>query len=139
MTRLLASCALVAITFAAAPHALHAADDPCPLLNATLRGTYMVHGLGTIVGGGPIASNGTVTFDGKGYMVNTFTASINGEIRRRVTTSGPYTVNPDCTGTQTLSGTNYDFVVMPDGSTFSWIETDPGTYLYGSAVRFKNE
>jgi hypothetical protein len=139
MKKLLVCCALAVMTFAAAPQALKAADDPCPLLNETLRGTYMVHGLGTIVGGGPVASNGTITFDGKGHEVNTFTVSINGEIHRGVTTSGPYTVNPDCTGTQTLSGTNYDFVVMPDGSTFSWIEIDPGTFLYGSAVRFKND
>ena len=138
MTKLLMFCALAAMTFAAV-QPLYAADELCPLLNATLHGTYMVHGVGTIVGGGPIASNGTVTFDGKGNSSNTFTASINGQIHRGVTISGPYTVNPDCTGTQTLSGSNYDFVVMPDGSTTSWIETDPGTYLYGSAVRFKDE
>ena len=34
-------------------------------------------------------------------------------------------------------GSNYDFVVMPDGSKFSWIETDPGTILSAEAVRFK--
>jgi hypothetical protein len=56
MKRLLASCALAAMTFAAAPQALKAADtdEQCPLQNATLRGTYMVTGTGTIVGVGPL-------------------------------------------------------------------------------------
>jgi hypothetical protein len=138
MTKLLQFCALAAVTLAAA-QTLNAAEAPCPRLDATLHGTYTLHGEGTIVGVGPIASNGTVTYDGKGHTVTTFSASFNGEIQREVTWSGSYTVNPDCTGTKTLNGTNYDFVVMPDGSTLSWIETDPGTVFYGSAVRLKNE
>jgi hypothetical protein len=117
MTKLLLFCTLAAMTLAAA-ETLYAADVPCPLLNATLRGTYMVHGEGYIV-------------------VNTFSASINGEIQRGSIISGPYTVNPDCTMTSSGNGGNYDFVVMPDGSSLSWIETDPGTVFHGSAVRFK--
>jgi hypothetical protein len=137
MSRLFVSCALAAITFATAPQVLKAADDPFPLGNATLHGTYMVHGSGTVVGLGPVASNGTVTFDGKGHATNTFSASINGEIHRGVTVGGTYTVNPDCTGTRLPSdGSMADFVVMPDGSTFNWIEVDAGTVISGSAVRF---
>ena len=53
---------------------------------------------------------------------------------------GPYVLNPDCTGTLSQSdSSNYDFVVIPDGSWFSWIETDAGTVLSGEAVRFTNE
>ena len=139
MTRLLAICALAAITFAVAPQALKAADDPCPLLNATLHGTYMIHTSGTIVGVGPIASNGTLTFDGKGNVVNVFSASINGTIYRAVTWSGTYTVKPDCTGTSIVNGGHADFVVMPDGSMYSAIATDPGFVFTGEAVRFKND
>ena len=140
MTKLLVFCALAAATsFAAAPRALKAAEVPCPLGNATLHGTYIsLHPAGYIVGVGPITANGTITFDGKGNSTNTFSVSINGEIQRGVTVVGPYVVNPDCTGTLSQSdGTNYDFVVMPDGSRFSWIETDPGTILSAEAVRFK--
>jgi hypothetical protein len=87
---------------------------------------------------GPIASNGKTTFDGKGHAINTFSASINGEIHRGAVASGTYIVNPDCTGTRFASdGSTYDFVVMPDGSTFSFIEVDTGTVISGSAVRFK--
>jgi hypothetical protein len=140
MAKHLVILALATMTIAAAPRALRAADNPCPLGNATLHGTYMVHGSGTVIGLGPIASNGLVTFDGKGHAVNTFSASVNGTIHRGVTASGTYIVNPDCTGTRFASdGSLYDFVVMPDGSTFSWIEVDDGTVIFGSAVRFKDE
>jgi hypothetical protein len=140
MSRLFVCCALAATTFAAAPQALKAADALCPLGNATLHGTYIsLHPTGYIVGVGPATANGTITFDGKGYSSNPFTASINGVIQRG-TVVGPYTVNPDCTGTLSQSdGTHYDFVVMPDGRRFSWIETDDGTVWSGEAVRLKNE
>jgi hypothetical protein len=141
MNKVLVSCALAAMTLAAAPQALKAADEVCPRGNATLHGTYIsLHPTGYIVGVGPIAANGTISFDGKGNSYNTFSVSINGVIQRGVTVVGPYVVNPDCTGTLSQSdGSNYDFVVMPDGSRFSWIETDPGTILSAEAVRFTNE
>jgi hypothetical protein len=141
MSKKLVSYALAAIAFAVAPQALKAADDPCPLRNATLHGTYIsLHPAGYIVGVGPVTANGTITFDGKGNSSNTFSVSINGVIQRGVTVVGPYVVNHDCTGTLSQSDdTNYDFVVMPDGSRFSWIETDPGTILSAEAVRFKND
>lgn len=139
MTKLLVPCALVAMTFAAAPQALKATDALCPLENATLRGTYMVTGGGTVVGVGPVSAVGTITYDGKGNSVNTFTVSVNGAISRGVTVTGPYTVNRDCTGTLAQSdGTNYDFVVAPDGSTVFWIETDTGTVISGTEVRLKH-
>jgi hypothetical protein len=141
MTKLLVCCALAAMAFAAAPQVLKATDmnGQCPLLNATLRGTYMVTGGGTIAGVGPVSAVGTITYDGKGNSVNTFTVSVNGAISRGVTVTGPYTVNRDCTGSLTQSdGTNYDMVVAPDGSTVFWIETDTGTVVSGTEVRFKH-
>lgn len=140
MTKLLVSCALMALTFAMAPKTLKAAtDEQCPLLNATLRGTYMVTGTGTIVGFGPASAVGTITYDGKGNSSNTFTVSANGTISRGVTVTGPYTVKSDCTGSLAQSdGTHYDFVVNPDGNTVFWIETDDGTVISGTEVRFKH-
>jgi len=141
MTKLLISCALAAITFTSAPQALKAADTDgqCPLLNATLRGTYMVNGGGTVLGVGPVTAVGTITYDGKGNSVNTFTVSMNGAISRGVTVTGPYTVKRDCTGSLAQSdGTNYDMVVAPDGSTVFWIETDVGTVVSGTEVRFRH-
>jgi hypothetical protein len=145
MTKVLVSCALAAIAFVAAPQALKAADAPCPQGLATLRGTYIsLHPTGLYVGTGPgtgpATANGTITFDGRGNSSNTFSVSINGVISQGVTVTGPYTVNPDCTGTLAQSdGSHYDFVVMPDGSRFSWIETDAGSVFSGEAARFTNE
>ena len=142
MMKRLVVFALAAITFAAAPQRLKAADADalCPLGNATLSGTYMVIGGGTLVGIGPVSAVGWITYDGKGNnSVNTFTVSVNGAISRGVTVTGPYTVNSDCTGSLTQSdGTHYDMVVAPDGSKFNWIETDDGSVVSGTASRLKH-
>jgi hypothetical protein len=60
MTKRLVIFALPLGTFAAAPRSLKAADGDalCPMGNATLRGTYMVLGMGFIVGVGPFTSVG---------------------------------------------------------------------------------
>jgi hypothetical protein len=127
--------ALVVLGAAPASQAVWAGDQKCPLGNATLRGTYMSHGSGTIVGLGPIAAVGLLIYDGKGNLVNPFTASANGNVGS-ATTYGTYTVNSDCTGTVRLGGSNYNFVVDADGSKVFWIETDAGTVFSGSAFRF---
>jgi len=87
MTKVLVSCALAAIAFVAPPQALKAAEAPCALRNATLRGTYIsLHPTGLYVGTGPgtgpATANGTIAFDGRGNSSNTFSASINGEIQQ---------------------------------------------------------
>jgi len=139
MTKRLLIFALALTTFAAAPHSLKAADEAlCPLGNATVHGTYMTQGTGSIVGVGPISVIGLMTFDGKGTGVLTSTSSLNGAISTG-TVSGPYTVNSDCTMTLTLSnGTHYDSVVAPDGRTADWIETDPGTIVSGAVMRLSH-
>ena len=137
MAKHLVLFALALGTFAAAPRSLKAADGNalCPLGNATLRGTYMSNGAGFIVGVGPLASAGLITFDGKGNHVNTYSSSVNGTITRGATISGPYAVNSDCTGSANLSGSNYDFVVSPDGSRVYWVATNPGTVFSGTIIR----
>ena len=141
MRRLLTFCAIAVMTFAAAPETLKAADadGECPRQNATLSGTYMSHGTGTVVGLGPVSAVGTITYDGNGNLINPFTASVNGAIFRGVTQTGTYIVNPDCTGTVVQGGAHYDFVVAPDASTVFWIETDAGTVVTGTAVRLRHD
>jgi len=138
MTKILASCVLATITLAVVPQALMAAgpEGLCPRQNATLRGTYMSHGTGTVVGFGPVAAVGTIIYDGDGNLANPFTISLNGTISR-MTQNGSYTMNRDCTGTVVQGGSHYDFVVAPDASTVFWIETDAGTVVTGTAVRMK--
>lgn len=109
----------------------------CPLGNATLNGTYMSMGGGTVVGLGPVSFVGEIIYDGKGTIVNPFTGSFNGAILRGEAT-GTYTVNGDCTGSVTASGSHYDFVVNPDGSKVSFIETDANTVVSGTIVRMRH-
>lgn len=139
MTKLLASCALAAISFAVAPLTLMAAAAPCPLQNATLHGTYVLFGTGTIVGVGPIAAVGEHTYDGQGHTVATYTLSVNVTIIKGVTVTGTYTVNTDCTMSLAESdGSTYDFVVAPDGHTATWINTGAGTVVSGTEVRLSH-
>ena len=139
MRKLLAFCALAVMTLAGRPLALNAAEALCPLQNATLRGTYLSHGTGTIVGVGPISAVGSATYDGNGSTSNTFTASVNGTIHKDVTVTGIYTVNPDCTGSLAQNGSHYEFVVAPDGSTVFWIATDNGLVFSGSQARTRRD
>jgi hypothetical protein len=138
MMKFVIACVLATITFAAAPRTLKAADPDalCPRQNATLVGTYMSHGTGTVVGVGPVSAVGTITYDGHGNLINPFTISVNGAVSA-LTQTGSYTVNRDCTGTVVQGGAHYDFVVAPDASTVFWIETDAGTIVTGTAVRMK--
>jgi hypothetical protein len=92
---------------------------------------------GTVVGVGPLAAVGWLTYDGKGNVVNGFTISVNGVISSG-TISGPYTVNSDCTGSTNLSGSNYYFIVTPDGSTVNWIASDPGSVFSGTEIRLRH-
>jgi hypothetical protein len=136
-TKLLGTYALAALTLALAPLTVRATDARCPLLNATLHGTYVVSGSGTIAGVGQVAALGEHTWDGQGHTVATNTISANGNILN-VTVTGTYTVNPNCTASLAESdGSHYKFVVAPDGNTASWIEIDPGTVVSGTEVRMK--
>ena len=117
---------------------LKAADSEalCPRGDATLRGTYMSMGGGTVVGVGPVAFIGTVYFDGNGGITNPYTVSFAGTITR-VVGKATYTVNSDCTATFTTTDNtqHFDMRVSPDGSKVDYIETDAGTVISGSGSR----
>ena len=139
MTKLLASLAFAAMTLAVAPQAVKASDAQCPLRNATLHGTYVVSGSGTIVGIGPITAVGEHTWDGEGNTVATNTISVNGTVFTGVMVTGTYSVNPDCSGSLSESdGSHYNFVVTPDGNTATWIKTDSGAVVSGTEVRLRD-
>lgn len=111
----------------------------CPLGNATLGGTYMSMGGGTVVGLGPVTFMGEINFDGKGNATNPFTGSFNGAILRG-NLIATYTVNSDCTGSLAAvdGSSHYDFVVSPDGSKLNFIETDKNFVVSGTAAKFKD-
>lgn len=76
---------------------------------ATLEGRYAYVGHGFVPGGPPPAPlvpfgvSGIMTMDGAGTLSNNATASNNGQIVQGGVSPGIYTVNPDCTGTITLT------------------------------------
>jgi hypothetical protein len=136
MRKLFASGALAIIAFALVPRALNA---QCPLGNATLHGTYVVSGAGTVVGVGSLTAVGVHTWDGQGNTAAIYTASVNGNIYPGVAVTGSYSVNPDCTGSLTESdGSHYNFVVLPNGNSATWIRTDTGTVVSGTETRLRN-
>jgi hypothetical protein len=73
------------------------------------------------------ASAGYEVYDGKGNVNGVATTSVEGEISRNEPFSGTYTVNEDCTGTATYrDGTHFDQFIAPEGSMFTFVQTDPG-------------
>jgi hypothetical protein len=111
-----------------------AADKGCS--NASLKGTFVHTANGLITSppsmAGPLAGAGTDTFDGRGGIKGSATLSINGNIVS-MTEAGTYKVNPDCTGTYTVSsagGTSSAFFVISDsGNEIRAICTDQGVVL----------
>ena len=100
--------------------------------NASLKGTFSHMGTGFITAVGPLAGVGTDTFDGNGGITGTASLSINGTIVS-LTETGTYKVNPDCTGTYTVSSaggsTTAFFVIDDGGNEVKAVCTDPGTVI----------
>ena len=121
--------AVVALVLATAP-AAKASGMGCS--NATLRGTYSDQDTGTIVGLGPFAGVNVDKFDGKGKLTISGWSSVNGSVAYGVTT-GTYQVNPDCTGTYTVTGGGLTvdgfFVIDHEGNELKIVITDPGTVI----------
>lgn len=67
-----------------------------------VAGNYGFSDGGTIVGIGPRAAAGLLTFNAAGQIKGQVTASLNGAVSQ-TTLSGTYTVNPDCSGTADFS------------------------------------
>ncbi len=136
MTKLSGTILTLLLTTSAAS----AQGTPPQCSQATLNGTYVNTGAGSI-GGASVVLVGKVTYDGRGNGQSTFTKSTAGVITRSVAVPGVYTVNADCTGSKTFGGaTNYDFVVTPDGRQIAWIVTNAssGALFAGHAERMEN-
>jgi|tagenome__1003787_1003787.scaffolds.fasta_scaffold20865935_1 hypothetical protein len=107
---------------------------------ATLRGTYLFAYDGIQIKGHdqlPYAAAGTEVYHGNGSVNGVFSVSQNGKITRNLRLSGTYTVKADCTGTVTYPeiGARYDEFVAPDGSMFTFLETNQGFVGAGSEFR----
>ena len=115
--------------------AVHAQGGGCSL--ATLNGSYGFTSSGfttpdhSIKGAEvPFAVVGGGNFDGAGNFSVNYTLAIRGVSSPGLTTSGTYTVNPDCTGTATFTagaaaGTTENMVIVSGGAEVFQIITSP--------------
>ncbi len=128
--------AVAAIALAMAPTA-EAQATGCN--NTMLRGTfvYTLAGVSAKAADGPAAELGIQTFDGRGGTTATATLSVNGTIYK-LTITGTYKVNDDCTGTFTLQVSpfgftnNIFFVIDNGGNGFQFMEVNPNQSTIGA-------
>ena len=106
---------------------------------ATLHGTYPFAFDGVEIKGNndqvPFAIAGYGVFDGNGKEKSVVSSNFNGEVSRKESISGTYTVKADCTGTLTFAdGSQIDLFIAPDGSMFTFVQTKPSE-LVGSGFQ----
>jgi hypothetical protein len=105
---------------------------------ATLKGRYLFAGSGTalppafgVTEPSLTTSAGYHIFRGDGTGTDTVTFSINGNVvLENFVSPVSYTVNPDCTGTFSVSSRpSFDLFISPNGEELVMIATDPGHVL----------
>ena len=137
---------LFLLTFAlAASLPLTAHASACS--NGTIRGTYAftIHGTIFLPGGSTLLIDGVAkeTFDGNGNESQVDAVATNGNLVPGWRPgSGSYSVNQDCTGTQTIvvegmPDLHLQFIVAQGGNTIHQVVTNPGfaTTAEGERVR----
>jgi hypothetical protein len=125
----------------------HSSNGQCS--NRTLHGAYgcSVQGVLLNIPGLPPEATFvgvlTYTFDGKGNLTGTEHVVVNGSPFNPgfLANSGTYSVNPDCTGTETISFRGHadihaQFALAQSGNKLHYVNVDPGISLSGEAERF---
>jgi hypothetical protein len=79
---------------------------------------------------------GLATYDGSGHAQDVVSLSANGKITRLLHYTAKYTVNPDCTVTETETDatgavSHFDEWITPDGSLVAFVQTDTGAVFSG--------
>jgi hypothetical protein len=119
--------------------------------SACIRGSYAftIHGTVFLPDGSTLLIDGIAkqTFDGKGNLTQVDAVATNGILTpgwRQGT--GSYSVNPDCTGTQTIVNSglpdlHLQIIVAQSGNKIHQVATDPGlaTTAEGERVRTPQE
>jgi hypothetical protein len=102
-----------------------------------VKHAYSFEATGMIIGTGQIAAAGRLTLNGTGSITGTETLSLNGSIHNSVSTTGTYKINPDCTGSASitpkgLSTVNMNLVVVNAGKEIMAVETDTNSIVLGT-------
>jgi|SRR5215213_6080603 len=106
--------------------------------NATLDGTYLFAYDGVQIQGNnrePFATAGYQVHDDIDKVRGRYSANFNGQIFNNEPFRGKYTVNANCTGTATFKDAQYDLFIAPDGSMFTFVQTDTEYVTSGTAQR----
>jgi hypothetical protein len=91
------------------------AEDRANCSDATLNGSYGLHATGSVIGVGDFAAVGRFVFDGKGSLTAKLFVRINGNNVEPPEFTGTYTVNPDCTVTDSWGGSTHVSVIVDEG------------------------
>ncbi len=107
--------------------------------NGTIQGRYAVRTDGALVGVGPFAAVGIMTFDGAGSVTNAATTSTNGNIVSG-TTTGTYSVNDDCSGQIAIPSVagpplTFNLIIADRGNEIALIATRAPAVLTGTGKR----
>jgi hypothetical protein len=116
--------------------------------NSTIRGSYAftIHGTIFLPDGSTVLLDGLAkqTFDGNGNFTQVDAVASNGNLPPGWRPgSGTYSVNPDCTGTQTIvipgnpSDVHVQFIVAQSGNTIHQVVIDPGVAATAEGERVR--
>jgi hypothetical protein len=113
--------------------------------NMTLKGAWVnsLHGQIFLPDGTSLVLTGVTktTYDGMGNSTELDASGVNGNVPAGWRTgTGTYSVNPDCTGTETISfpgqaDIHAQFVVAQSGNKLHFVNIDPGIALSGEVER----
>jgi hypothetical protein len=137
---------LLLLTFAlATSSSLMAHAGACS--NSTIQGTYAftIHGQFFIPGGSTLLIDGLAktTFDGRGNLTQLDAIAVNGNVAPGwASNTGNYSVNPDCTGTFTVTNGNQlpvhlQMIIAKSGNTIHDMVIDPGFATTAEAERIR--
>jgi hypothetical protein len=135
---------LLLILVLAASSTLTAHASGCTI--RTMKGAWVQHlqGLIFLPNGTSLVLTGVTktTYDGLGNSTVLDASGVNGNVPAGWRTgSGTYTVNPDCTGTETISfpgqaDIHAQFILAQSGNKLHYVNVDPSISLSGEAERF---
>jgi hypothetical protein len=136
---------LMLVLALAASSAVTAQASVCS--NATIRGRYAftIHGQILIQNGPtlPIDGLAITTFDGEGNLTQLDAVAVSGNVTPGwASNTGTYWVNPDCTGTMTVTNGNQppvhlQIIVAQSGNTIHDMVIDPGFATTAEGERIK--
>jgi hypothetical protein len=113
--------------------------------NRTIKGDWVnsLHGLIFLPDGTSLVLTGVTktTYDGLGNLTALDASGVNGNVPAGWRTgTGSYNVNPDCTGTETISfpgqpDIHVQFALAQSGNKLHFVNIDPGISLSGEGER----